>query len=130
MSLDLRAKARQTDLTGSILEASWETDIQSHGAPWTQGSGAFHKGAEEYTWLLHTAEYPLEIVKTNLSQILQANAPEKYYLSSRACQGIMNRAEHRGKELPKMLKEALLQMIEGEKATTSPLGMSKEDWMM
>ena len=35
----------------------------------------------------------------------------KYRLSARACQGIINRAERRGKELPKELKEALEEQI-------------------
>lgn len=42
-----------------------------------------------------------------LSQILENNPDEKYYLSPRACQGILRRAEKRGKDLPPQLKEAL-----------------------
>lgn len=42
-----------------------------------------------------------------LSQILQENVPEKYYLSQRACSGILRRASARGKELPELLKRAL-----------------------
>jgi hypothetical protein len=42
-----------------------------------------------------------------LSQILQAEVPEKYYLSPKACQGILRRAAARGKELPEMLRVAL-----------------------
>jgi hypothetical protein len=43
-----------------------------------------------------------------LSSILQADAPPKYSLSPKACQGILRRAEARGKELPPLLKVALL----------------------
>ena len=48
-------------------------------------------------------------VESFLSQILEpaGDVPEKYYLSSRACQGILNRAAKRGKQLPPMLKKAL-----------------------
>lgn len=60
---------------------------------------------------------PNVAVESTLSQILEANAPEKYYLSARACEGILRRAERRGKELPQMLKNALEQMIEREKAS-------------
>ena len=42
-----------------------------------------------------------------LSAILEADAPAKYYLSPKACQGILRRAQARGKELPPVLKEAL-----------------------
>lgn len=38
--------------------------------------------------------------------------PQKYYLSARACQGILVRASRRGKPLPELLKQALLDMIE------------------
>ena len=47
-----------------------------------------------------------------LSSTLEANAPEKYYLSARACQGILTRASRRGKRLPELLEAALLEMIE------------------
>ena len=47
-----------------------------------------------------------------LSSILEANVPEKYYLSARACQGILTRASRRGKKLPELLETALLEMIE------------------
>jgi hypothetical protein len=43
---------------------------------------------------------------------LEVNAPEKYYLSARACQGILTRASRRGKKLPDLLQTALLEMIE------------------
>ena len=60
---------------------------------------------------LNIGEYPNEERESSLSQILQqpTDVPEKYYLSSRACQGILNRAEKRGKELPAPLKKALEQ---------------------
>jgi hypothetical protein len=96
MSLDLRAKVRQIDLIGDTLAASWEMGIPSHGELSTPNTG----------------EYPSDVVESTLSQILQANAPEKYYLSARACQGILNRAERRGKKLLQMLEEALREAVE------------------
>ena len=60
---------------------------------------------------LNTGESPKDAVESTLSQILQANVPERYYLSKTACEGILRRAERRGKELPAMLKEALEQTI-------------------
>jgi hypothetical protein len=35
------------------------------------------------------------------------DVPEKYYLSAKACQGILRRAKERGKELPEELRIAL-----------------------
>lgn len=54
-------------------------------------------------------ESPSAAVESTLSQILEANVPKKYYLSAKACEGILRRAERRGKELPPMLKTALEQ---------------------
>ena len=44
-----------------------------------------------------------------LSAILQENVPERYSLSPKACAGILRRAERRGKDLPPLLKAALIQ---------------------
>ena len=54
-------------------------------------------------------ESPSAAVESTLSQILEANVPKKYYLSAKACEGILRRAERHGKELPPMLKTALEQ---------------------
>ena len=58
---------------------------------------------------LSIGESPSVVVESSLSQILQPveDVPEKYYLSPRACLGILRRAEARGKALPPTLKEAL-----------------------
>ena len=52
-------------------------------------------------------EYPSEENASRLSQILEDSAPPKYYLSAKACAGILNRASRRGKALPPELKSAL-----------------------
>ena len=73
---------------------SWETVMLSPGASSTpRRVGASHKDGNVYL----------------LSSILQADAPEKYCLSPKACQGILRRAAKRGKELPEVLKAALEQ---------------------
>lgn len=61
--------------------------------------------------MLNTGESPSDVRESTLSQILELNAPEKYCLSAKACQGILNRAERRGKVLPPMLKEALEEVV-------------------
>jgi hypothetical protein len=52
-------------------------------------------------------EFPREENVSSLSRILQVGVPDKYYLSPKACQGILRRASVRGKELPAVLKTAL-----------------------
>lgn len=61
---------------------------------------------------LNIGECPREENVSLLSQILEVNVPQKYYLSARACQGILTRASRRGKALPELLETALLEMIE------------------
>lgn len=60
-----------------------------------------------YCLTLNLSERPRAANPTKLSEILEQNPDPKYSLSSRACQGILNRAERRGKELPAELKAAL-----------------------
>ena len=64
------------------------------------------------SWTVNISECPREESVSLLSQILEVNAPEKYYLSERACQGILIRASRRGKKLPDLLQTALLETIE------------------
>ena len=80
---------------GLLPDVSWETVGALPGVSMTLNFGEFPSAAREST----------------LSQILEANAQEKYYLSAKACAGILRRAEKRGKELPPMLKEALEEVI-------------------
>ena len=53
-----------------------------------------------------------------LSWILEDNMPQKYYLSARACQGILMRASRRGKPLPEVLRQALMDVIGGGESYT------------
>lgn len=83
--LDLRGDA------GSPLVPLWETDIQSLGVRWTRNIG----------------EYPNAVEGSGLSQILEEDVPLKYYLSEKACLGILRRSEKRGQPLDPRLKAAL-----------------------
>ena len=61
---------------------------------------------------LNIGESPREENVSLLSWILQVDVPEKYYLSAKACRGILTRASRRGKKLQELLETALLEMIE------------------
>ena len=96
---DVPAPARgasQTSLFGDTPDASWETVSRLHGACWT----------------LNTGECPKDVKESSLSAILEADAPQKYSLSAKACLGILKRAEKRGKKIPALLWEALIETIE------------------
>ncbi|MDU6921851.1 MAG: DNA cytosine methyltransferase [Roseburia hominis] len=63
---------------------------------------------------LNFGECPnVENVST-LSMILETDVPDKYFLSAKACWGIIRRAETRNKEIPVILKIALLERIAEE----------------
>ena len=80
------------------------TSVKSHGASST----------------LNIGERPNAAVESFLSRILQpmTDVPEKYYLSAKACLGILWRAKERGKELPKELRIALERQARRLQSTT------------
>lgn len=57
--------------------------------------------------MLSTGVFPNVDRESHLSQILEEAPHPKYCLSPKACQGVLDRAERRGKILPEELKEAL-----------------------
>lgn len=57
---------------------------------------------------LNTSVWPSDAVACSLSRILEREpVPQRYFLSPRACAGILRRAAKRGRELPAALREAL-----------------------
>lgn len=77
------------------------------------GGATTMKWEDDGAWLgecmtRNTGESPNAAVVSRLSQILEATPQEKYSLSAKACQGILRRAERRGKDLPETLKAVLL----------------------
>ena len=64
-------------------------------------------------YMMHSfGECPSEERESHLSQILEVNPHRKYCLSARACQGILNRAERRGKILPEILYKTLIKQAQ------------------
>ena len=115
----------------SDQSAVWE--MTEHPFPWLGGSTmhsttVYHRdGKESAYWLtsgdtqhrgycltLNTGERPRQENRTRLSEILESNPDPRYNLSAVACQGVLNRAQNRGKELPAQLSEALAAQIERE----------------
>jgi len=53
-------------------------------------------------------------VRRLLSETLETGeVPQRFYLSQKACQGILRRAEKRGKQLPDQLRMALESVANG-----------------
>lgn len=61
--------------------------------------------------MLNIGEYPNVENESTLSEILEDNVPEKYYLSPKACLGILRRAKSKGRKLPDNLRIALEQKV-------------------
>lgn len=81
------------------------------------GGATTMKWEDDGAWLgecmtRNTGESPNAAAESRLSQILEATPQEKYSLSAKACQGILRRAERRGKDLPETLKAVLLMQSE------------------
>ena len=67
------------------------------------------------SWTHSFSEFPNEGVESSLSSILERGGVDnRYYLSKKACEGILRRAETMGKELPKELKEALEGVVQSQ----------------
>ena len=83
----------------------------------TPGVATTMKWEDDGAWLgecmtRNTGESPNVAVVSRLSQIFEQRPQEKYSLSAKACQGILRRAERRGKDLPETLKAVLLMQSE------------------
>ena len=85
---------------GLQQDASWE----NNGV--LLGEFSMHSFGEHTISLYHNG-----VGESHLSQILEDTPHQKYSLSAKACQGILNRAIRRGKELPDKLRVALEQMV-------------------
>jgi hypothetical protein len=67
-------------------------------------------------WTLNTSEWPSDAAVCSLSDTLETgDVPQRFFLSAKACQGILRRAEKRGKELPPSLRQALLITVKDAK---------------
>lgn len=80
---------------------------------WPTWGGTTMKWEDDGAWCgelttRNTGECPNAVVVSRLSQILEETPHPKYNLTAKACQGILRRAERRGKDLPKLLKAVLL----------------------
>lgn len=90
--LCLRKDGPQAD----VSSMRWENGL------WP-GEFSMHSFGEHPISLYHNG-----VGESHLSQILEDSPHPKYSLSAKACQGILNRANRRGKKLPEMLEKALV----------------------
>lgn len=77
-------------------------------------------------WMPNISSWPNDANVCSLSSVLEtAPIPQKYYLSLKACAGIIRRAEKRGRQLPEQLAHALKAVAGLEQTSTSGGGLSR-----
>jgi len=108
-----RASRTDSETSTFWFESMRNAGMMSHGEFLTLNLSE----AEASPWLSRS-----DAVVCSLSDVLQPSEsiPERYYLSQRACRGVLRRAESRGKLLPKILKDALLSQAEGSRSRNAP----------
>src|SRR6267154_6455559 len=58
-------------------------------------------------WIVSSSEYPNDAVVCSLSEVLEKEAPPRFYLSPKAAAGTIRRAKRWGKKLPEALRADL-----------------------
>ena len=125
MYLNLRGNEGQISLFGGMPEPSWETVTPSRGESSMLSGLEFLREDGEFSSLPITGERPKEPIHTTLTDILEAEVPQKYSLSSRAAMGILTRAMRREKKLPPILWEALIETVSCSKTEKVNQGGAK-----
>ena len=64
------------------------------------------------SWTHNGLEWRKDAAVCSLSEVLEMDVQPKYFLSPRACQGILKRSGRRGKRLPPSLQAALEQVAQ------------------
>ena len=79
--------------------------MSSNSSPRLMNAGIVYRGR---FWTHNTFPWRKGGGVSSLADILEdGDVPQKYFLSSRACNGILRRADKRGKEIPPALRQAL-----------------------
>ncbi len=96
--------------------------LQPSSGRW-QNSGM---GSPTEFWTLSGLESPSAVAVCSLSRTLETgDVPQRYFLSAKACAGILRRAERRGKKLPPALKASLeMSAANGPREPEAQPGMS------
>ena len=95
-------------LSGKMSPVSCQATEEGILVPSSERWGSWGMGGHTGCWTLNGSEWPNAVAVCSLSDVLETGqVPQRFYLSQKACAGILRRAEKRGKELPPMLKKAL-----------------------
>ena len=96
---------------GRTSPASYPVKEDEILPPYFEGWMNSGMGGRTECLTLSTSEWPSDAAVCSLSDILETGTvPQRFFLSATACQGILRRADKRGKELPEALRLALEQV--------------------
>lgn len=119
--LDLRENGHTAEasswITDRLLGLSWmpntmvRHNVENEFVSYATSTDLLHQG---FCLTLNLSEHPRTENPSLLSEVLEEEADERYNLSSKACRGILNRANKRGKKLPEVLEDALKAQITDE----------------
>ena len=95
-------------LSGKTSPAFCRADEDGILEPSSGRWGSWGMGSHTECWTLNGSEWRSDAVACSLSDTLETGVvPQRFFLSPKACQGILRRAEKRGKTLPPLLRRAL-----------------------
>ena len=77
----------------------------------SQASGGRLTASSCQRWMRSFSVWPKDASVCSLLEVLEPCVARKYFLSAKACRGIISRADRRGKPLPKRLRNALEKQI-------------------
>ena len=108
--------------SGKMFQGSCRVTEDGILEPSSEGWGNSGMGSPTGFLTLNTVEqmdtltqYPRDGGVCSLSDVLETgDVPQRFFLTPKACQGILRRAENRGKGLPQALHKALKAVAESE----------------
>src|SRR5579885_58080 len=118
--LDLLAESAPYGWCGRTSPASCRLTTDGRLEPSSACWSNVGMGSPTEFWTLDFSEYPSVAAASSLSDILETGeVQQQYFLSSRACRGILRRAEKRGKILPPRLAHALMAVAGQDRTSIS-----------
>lgn len=98
-------------VSGCQLSGGKPTERSGLVRVWCLDPSEQQRGA---SWMPNVSDWPNDASVCSLSSVLEAGPiPQTYFLSGRACAGILRRAGKRGKKLPPTLHQALEEVAQG-----------------
>lgn len=130
-SLILHASLQTLNLIGSFVRTCQDCFPRMKVKTFSSSSKRFPNSGMAWRgeyWIANISESPNAADGCLLLDVLESHAPQRFFLSPRACQGVLRRAKKRGRELPTRLQaalEAVAQQSELSKQTAELNGGSE-----